>query len=189
MGVCGNQIPFRELITSSLLVFLFIQVHNFEALAQTKTGTKKTRIKKIRIAETRISGQARDKSTGEPIPFVNIFFVGTTIGTTSDLEGRFYLVAKTPRKRLKASYVGYEEQIREVKVGVTQVINFQLEQASLELQEVTVKGKRLRYRNKNNPAVALIRNVIDNREKNRHKKNSHKKNPHRRNPHKWPSQG
>jgi hypothetical protein len=36
-----------------------------------------------------------------------------------------------------------------------------------ELNHITVKNKKIKYRNKNNPAVDLIRNVIDNKEKNR----------------------
>ena len=37
-----------------------------------------------------------------------------------------------------------------------------------QLQEVVVKsGKKPKYRNKDNPAVELIRRVIENREKNR----------------------
>ncbi len=35
------------------------------------------------------------------------------------------------------------------------------------LKEVTVESKRAKYRNRDNPAVELIRHVIDNKDKNR----------------------
>jgi len=36
---------------------------------------------------TKIMGTVTNAATGEPIPFVNIYFEGTTIGATSDFEG------------------------------------------------------------------------------------------------------
>ena len=116
---------------------------------------------------TRIYGSVKDKETGEVLPFVNISFNGTTIGTVSNSDGKFYIETEKGTKSLKASFIGYEPQLKPVSIGQSQTINFQLEQTSLQLENVTVKGKKLRYRNKNNPAVDLIRKVVDNKDKNR----------------------
>ncbi|MBS1652062.1 MAG: TonB-dependent receptor [Bacteroidetes bacterium] len=38
-----------------------------------------------------IKGFAYDKESGEPVPFINVYFKGTTIGATTDLNGFFTL--------------------------------------------------------------------------------------------------
>ncbi len=43
---------------------------------------------------TRIRGFVVDASTGQALPFVNLTFEGTTVGTTTDLNGRFLLETK-----------------------------------------------------------------------------------------------
>lgn len=39
--------------------------------------------------EESVSGTVRQKEDGQPLPFVNISIKGTTIGTVSDLDGKF----------------------------------------------------------------------------------------------------
>ena len=56
-----------------------------------------------------IKGNVKDKNTGEPIPFANVFFSGTLIGATTDLEGNFsFLIPAEGKYELVVSYVGYE---------------------------------------------------------------------------------
>ncbi len=38
---------------------------------------------------TRVRGTVTDAETGEPIPFVGVYFDGTTIGISTDLEGHY----------------------------------------------------------------------------------------------------
>lgn len=116
---------------------------------------------------TRIRGKVIDKETGEGLPYVNISFVGTTVGTVTDIDGGFYIETNKATTQLKASYIGYDPLVKLVTIGASQNINFSLTEAGLQLESVIVESKRLRYRNKNNPAVNLIKLVIDNREKNR----------------------
>lgn len=40
---------------------------------------------------TRVRGKVTDAETGEVLPFVNVFFKGTTVGMTTDFEGNYYL--------------------------------------------------------------------------------------------------
>lgn len=118
--------------------------------------------------QTIVSGVVRDGDTKEPLPFVNIFFTGTNVGVTSDIQGRYTISTDKPYTQIQFSFVGYEPVIRALRRGESQVINVTLKGEAKMLEEVVVKsGKdRERYRNKNNPAVDLIRNVIDNKEKN-----------------------
>lgn len=116
---------------------------------------------------TRIYGTVVDDA-GEPLPFVNISFAGTTIGINSGSDGKFYLESTEATPNLKASFVGFEPQIKTIKVGQSQNVAFKLKEISFELDDVVVvRGKKLRYRNKDNPAVSLIKKVLDNRDKNR----------------------
>ncbi len=116
---------------------------------------------------TRIRGSVVDNETNEPLPFVNVTFVGTTTGTTTDIAGNFTIETDRATIELKASYVGYKDQLEPVTIGKIQRINFKLQSTQIELEEVVIQEKRLRYRNKGNPAVTIIRKVVDNKNNNR----------------------
>jgi hypothetical protein len=114
-----------------------------------------------------VKGTVTDAETGEPLPFVNISFVGKDVGTTTDFKGKYSLETNWASGELQASFMGYEPLRKAVVPGSNQTIDFQLSSSAINLQEVTVKAGRQRYKNKENPAVELIQRVIDNRSKNR----------------------
>ncbi|MCA6404531.1 MAG: carboxypeptidase-like regulatory domain-containing protein, partial [Cytophagales bacterium] len=39
--------------------------------------------------ETIITGKVTDAASGDPIPFVNVVFKGTSVGMTTDFDGKF----------------------------------------------------------------------------------------------------
>ena len=118
--------------------------------------------------QTIVRGVVTDADTKEPLPFVNIVFKGTTIGSTTDIEGRYTITTNTINEELHFSFLGYKTVIRNVKVGETQDINVRLTADAQVLQEVTVTTQgRERYRNKNNPAVDLVREMIEHKDQNR----------------------
>jgi hypothetical protein len=114
---------------------------------------------------TSVRGQVTDAKTKDPLPYVNVQFDGTTIGVTSDIDGNFFLETKSNVSKIKISYVGYKQQIIPILLGQTNNLTIKLDEGSNDLQEVVVKVEK--YRNKENPAVALIRKVIENKDKNR----------------------
>ncbi|MFD1140092.1 DUF5686 family protein [Larkinella insperata] len=114
---------------------------------------------------TLIKGVITDAKTGETLPFVSVVVPGTTIGTATDTEGQYSLSVPAGQNRIKFSYVGYLSQEKTIKPGQTQVINIKLVVDATLLKEVTVKAKS-HYRNRDNPAVQLIRQVIDHKEQN-----------------------
>ncbi|MFI5217905.1 MAG: DUF5686 family protein [Bacteroidia bacterium] len=115
---------------------------------------------------TRIRGKITDAETKEPLPFVSVAFVGKNIGTATDFDGSFLLETQWGSGQIKVSYVGYEPQVKTVIDGKTQIINFELKAKATQLKEVVVTDKK-KYRNKNNPAVDLIKKVVDNKDRNR----------------------
>ena len=76
---------------------------------------------------TRVRGQVTDFDTGEPLPFVSVYFDGTTIGISTDLEGRYSLETRSPQARiLTAHIVGYESLSIPVTPGSFNEFNFRL---------------------------------------------------------------
>jgi hypothetical protein len=117
---------------------------------------------------TSVKGKIIDKDTKEPIPFATVAFKGTTVGTTTDLDGLYELDAKIASNQIEVASLGYETKLMPVTMGEKQTIDVELESTALLIKEVVVKGKKTRYdRSMENPAVVLMRNVIRNKEKNR----------------------
>ena len=61
-----------------------------------------------------INGTVRDAQQ-EPLPGVNVLVKGTTIGTTTDIDGNYFISVPDKNAVLVFSYIGFESQ--EVKVG------------------------------------------------------------------------
>jgi hypothetical protein len=114
----------------------------------------------ISIAQTiTITGKVTDANTGDPIPFVNVYFIGTSIGTTSNFEGLYELQTTEPGDSLSASYIGYITRTKALPKGNQVVINFQLEESVVNLDEVVfIAGE--------NPANPILRNVMDQKKNN-----------------------
>lgn len=103
-----------------------------------------------------ISGKVTDAATGDPIPFVNIYFPGTSIGTTSSFEGLYQLVVTDPGDSISASYIGYITRTKPLPSGTAVTIDFQLEENVISLDEVVFTAGE-------NPANPILRKVVDNK--------------------------
>ncbi len=90
---------------------------------------------------TKVKGMVTDASTGEPIPFVNIWFPGTTIGVTTDFDGNYNLETRqSVPGTIKAEMLGYEAQEQKINIGGFTEANFSLIPQSFALEGVTVKA-------------------------------------------------
>ena len=114
---------------------------------------------------TIVRGRVTDEKGKEALPYVNVQFDGTSIGATSDIDGNFYLETKTSVSKLKVSYVGYRTQTVAINQGQMNEVSVKLVEGSNDLQVLEVKVAK--YRNKGNPAVELIKKVIDHKDQNR----------------------
>lgn len=108
--------------------------------------------------ETVVRGRVTDATTNEPIPFANVKFKGTSVGTTTDFEGYYTLKTSARVDSLQASYLGYYSRTKKVRLGTSQVIDFQLPASSVGIREITVLAGE-------NPALRIIRNAQRNRDK------------------------
>jgi len=123
---------------------------------------------------TVVTGVVTDASDKDPIPYATVLFRGTQIITKTDADGKFVLSTSEAQTQVQVSYVGYKSAYVTIKPGETQTVNVKLVSESQVLTEVTItSNKRPAYRNKNNPAVELIRKVIENKAKNQNKNYDH----------------
>jgi len=109
--------------------------------------------------KTIVRGTVKDAETGESLPFVNLVFKDSKIGTSTDINGSFYLETYYPSDSLICSFVGYKRQIKAVKKDVSQTIEFNLGAGSVSLGEIEVVGTKKDI----NPAEALLDRVINNK--------------------------
>lgn len=107
-----------------------------------------------------LKGSVTEQGTGRALAFVSVGVQGNPLGTTTDIEGRFRLdVAKLP-VTLVFTYVGYEPTTRVINPGAeTQVITVSLTKKNYQIKEVVVKAGP-------NPAIPIIKKVVENRDKN-----------------------
>ncbi len=115
--------------------------------------------------KTIISGRVTDAETKEPLPFVNLGFKNSKVGATTDINGYYRIETYYATDSLIASFVGYKNQSRKVKLDVEQTINFALSEGSVKLSEVVINAK-----NYENPAHVILRNVIRNKPINNREK-------------------
>ncbi|MCT4602347.1 MAG: DUF5686 and carboxypeptidase regulatory-like domain-containing protein [Marinifilum sp.] len=108
---------------------------------------------------TKIRGQIVDSKTKQALPFVNIAYKGTTIGTTTDFDGNYFLETRTPGDSIYISFVGYKEKVFPIQKGQFQTLNVELDSETYDLQEIVVVPGE-------NPAHILLRKIIKNKKKN-----------------------
>jgi hypothetical protein len=113
----------------------------------------------VQAQETIITGKVTDAKSGDPVPFANLIFKGTAIGTTTDFDGNYLLKSSNPTDSILASYIGYRSRTKSITRGIKQVVNFQLEEEVTNLMEVIVHAGE-------NPAYEILRRVVRNKNKN-----------------------
>ena len=110
-----------------------------------------------------VNGKVIDAETGDPIPSVNIHYIkNRQYGVTTDIDGRYEISSDiTGVDTLVFSFVGFRSERVLIKPGSKRRVNINLEPIDKTLDEVVITSKKSRYRRKNNPAVELMRKVID----------------------------
>ncbi|WP_157972894.1 DUF5686 and carboxypeptidase-like regulatory domain-containing protein [Aureibaculum luteum] len=109
------------------------------------------------MGQTNISGIIKDRKSKTPLPFATVI-TNTGIGTITDTEGRFNISSKNIFSALTITYVGYNKQ-NVIVPKQNNFITILLDASSENLGEVLIVAKE-------NPALAIIRNTIKNRDKN-----------------------
>ena len=80
----------------------------------------------------------------EPLPFANVIIEGTTIGTTTDVDGEYSLEVEPGLYNVQASFLGYSSKTEfEVQVSLSQprFLDFALSTNAETLTEVEVSAQ------------------------------------------------
>ena len=116
-------------------------------------------ISSVIAQQTIVKGRITDANSGDPVPFANVVFTGTSVGATTDFDGYYTVQTNSRVDSITASYVGYVSRTKAVVGGTSQKIDFQLEESVISLQEVVfVAGE--------NPAFEILRKVTRNKNNN-----------------------
>jgi hypothetical protein len=109
--------------------------------------------------KTVITGKVADIETGEAIPYVNIGFLHSLVGTISETDGSFFLSTTKAMDTLLVSSLGYELARLAVVKGTTQNFDIKLVPKSIALEAVVVKPGE-------NPAFEILRRINDHKKQN-----------------------
>lgn len=94
----------------------------------------------------KIAGVVMDAGSGEALAGVNVIVDGTTMGASTDRDGRYFILNVPPGTyTLRASFIGYKVVRKnnvKVSVGLTSEVNFNLESTVVEGEEVVVTAER-----------------------------------------------
>jgi hypothetical protein len=119
------------------------------------------------FAGTTVKGIVKDANTKLPLPSVSVFIKGGK-GVTTNADGSFSLTtAGTSATEILISHVGYRTTKIAITPGKDQVVEIELAAQTSDNTVVVTASKRGKYSNKDNPAVELIKKVIDNKSKNK----------------------
>ncbi|WP_293714602.1 TonB-dependent receptor [uncultured Parabacteroides sp.] len=132
-------------------------------LCCTLTVAWATEEEKMNASDANVFGHVLDKETGEHLPFITVILKGTTIGTTTDNSGHYFLKNLPEGKfSLEFKYLGYKTVTREVKLekGKTQEINVEMEEDRIALDGVVVSANRSETSRRLAPTLV---NVIDSK--------------------------
>ena len=87
-------------------------------------------------AQIKVTGLVKDADNGEALPGATIVVKGSTIGTTTDIDGNYSLFVTSNEDILVFSYVGYRKE--QITVGNQTIINLDLRPDSRSINEVIV---------------------------------------------------
>lgn len=92
-------------------------------------------------ADVTISGKITDSANGEGLPGASVLVKGTSLGTTTNLDGDYKLTVPSSESVLVISFIGYITQ--EITVGSQTNISVVMQEDATQLSEVVVTGYAL----------------------------------------------
>lgn len=114
-------------------------------------------------AQTKVGGHVYD-ANNDPVAFANVIFKGSSEGTITDENGRFYIESDETWQAIIISFIGYET----IELPLEKRVNLDLklilnESAALLDEVVLITGKQSK---KNNPAIDILRKIWANKREN-----------------------
>ena len=99
-----------------------------------------------------ITGKIVDANTLEPLAAAHIIIKGTYKGTIANADGEFTLKVDSLPATIVVRFLGFQTNEQEILPGHEGPLDFLMEEAFLEMEEITVTGE--------DPAISIMREVI-----------------------------
>ena len=93
---------------------------------------------KLFAQDRTVSGQVTDSDTDEAIPGANVLIQGTTMGTLTDIDGKYQINIPSDEATLMFSQAGYKSQL--IEVGTRSTINIAFVADLTALSEIVLIG-------------------------------------------------
>ena len=118
-------------------------------------------------ARAQLVGVVVDRDSGEPIPFASLIYKGHHVSAAADENG-YFSIERHNGWKLTVKAVGYKNNDVSIKESMTGELVVKLKSDTRHLDEVVVKSKRKsKYSRKNNPAVELMKRVVEAKKRTR----------------------
>ncbi len=107
-------------------------------------------------AQTKVGGIVLDEFNS-PVAFANIIFKGSSEGTITNDNGRFYFESEADYNTIVVSFIGYEAKEIALASKVNYELKIILKESTEQLDEVVIyTGKQSK---KNNPAIDILKRI------------------------------
>ena len=116
--------------------------------------------------QTIVVGKVFEAETNLPIPFANVYFKDSKIGTTTDDKGAYRIETYYPTDSLLVTVLGYQRGAQRVKADRSQVVDFEMKISGISLGPVTIVADK----KAKDPAIEIMKKVIRNKKANNREK-------------------
>lgn len=120
----------------------------------------------INLSAQSIYGTVKDQD-GKPLPFTMVYKQRSTIGTTTNYEGKYSLKLSPGKHIIEFRFIGYETIVDTIVLS-----NNQSQKHNVELQQKTVFLQEVEIKETEDPAVGMIKKAVALKDKNRSPGNS-----------------
>ncbi len=119
----------------------------------------------ILFAQTKVSGYVFDENN-EPVAFANIIFKGSTVGTITNEDGRFYLESDEDWDTLEVSFLGYELLTFDLPQRINYDLKFTLKEEAAALDAVVIVTGKQSKKASENPAIRILKKIWERKRQN-----------------------
>ncbi|MFD1062217.1 DUF5686 family protein [Winogradskyella litorisediminis] len=117
------------------------------------------------FAQTKVSGYIFDESN-QPIAYANVIFKGSTTGTISNEDGKFYLESDENWDTLEVSFLGFEIQTIKLTKRVNYDLKFILKEEAAALDAVVIVTGKQSKKASENPAIRILKKIWERKRQN-----------------------
>lgn len=113
----------------------------------------------IQAQDVTLTGQVKDKTSGETLPGATIKVVGADKGTNTDINGKYSILLPAGLQVIEASFVGYEPMKQTITLvsGQSNTLDFSLTSATKQLDELVVVGYGVQQKSVVTGAISTVK--------------------------------